>query len=239
MIFILGSMIYAQAQNNAVNTKLNVITYGSGSGTMSGNYNPKGTLPPQWLKNKVSAAQYNSLSILNMLADVDYTAFKGIGKCEKSIKNAMGFVNKAILQFVNDTPDNSNHHFSSAQLNAEDAKPLKETAIKNGKQLQYIFYSSIDGYDAHVLLSATAVKDKKQNSYTAQDLRIEGYSLSGLPVTIKLNLINCETFQPANTIEIGKDGRSGQYRLEGTIEFDDPLGNHHTEHMNLSRCLTL
>ena len=51
---------------------------------------PKGKMPPRWLLNKVTPAQYDTLVALNRLCTVDYSMLKGYKVTPQMVEKVMG-----------------------------------------------------------------------------------------------------------------------------------------------------
>lgn len=192
-------------------------------------YNKKGQMPPCWLKNKVSKEQYDTLTALNMLADVDYGALKGYNVSNSDVESFMTQAKKAIYAFTESSDGKYVKQFTSESSSTFDGVPYSRAVGKKQTEAKYLAYSSIDGYDAHVLITLSLVKNKTTKGYTASGISYEGYSLSGVPVTVDVRLQDFKERKEITSIDIPKDGISEQYSLFGTIEFTDPLGCHHKE----------
>lgn len=205
------------------------VSYGVSSEKMPVGYNKKGQMPPCWLKNKVSKEQYDTLVALNMLADVDYGALKGYNISDRDVASFMTQAKKAMDFFMKNTGGKGAKQFSSESASTFDGVPYSKTVGKKQTEAKYLVYSSIDGYDAHVLITLPLVKNKTTKGYTASGISFEGYSLSGVPITVDVRLQDFKERKEITSIEIPRDGTSDQYLLFGTIEFTDPLGCHHKE----------
>ena len=190
---------------------------------------PKGELPPVWLKNKVMPEQYDTLAMLNMVASVNYDMFKGYNITPVYIRNAMTAVERALERFMR-SKDKTPKTFTIGSMQGGNIQPLPGRC--KGKDSQFLLYSSIDGYDAHVVLTATRYKDKKTGGYNADTYRMEGLSLGGAIVTCDLELCDSKRGEEVKCVKISTDGLSGEYSLVGTITFVDPLGCKHKEYVN-------
>ena len=235
---LVSGMVFAQ-EPKAGSGNYIIRVYGNGNGANAGTYNKQGKMPPKWLKNKVSAAQYDTLVILNMLADVDYTGFKGCGKGQSCIAAEMATVQKAINAFMESPSEGGKRHYGNSGYIKKGIKPCKQQVVKNGYQADYVVYSSVDGYDAHFILSALFIKDKKKGSYTASTPRVAAYSLGGYSLDAVAKLSAADQTDPVTTMTIDANGESADYTLNGELKFEDPLGNKHKEHVNLTFRLLL
>ena len=59
---------------------------------------PKGKMPPRWLLNKVTPAQYDTLVALNRLCTVDYSMLKGYKVTPQMVEKVMGQARKYIRE---------------------------------------------------------------------------------------------------------------------------------------------
>lgn len=58
----------------------------------------KGKMPPRWLLNKVTPAQYDTLVALNRLCTVDYSMLKGYKVTPQMVEKVMGQARKYIRE---------------------------------------------------------------------------------------------------------------------------------------------
>ena len=132
---------------------------GHGGTVTADRYNLRGNMPPTWLHNKVTPEQYDTLAMLNMIASVNYDLLKGYNTQ----------VPNAIDRFMNDTAFNkrTDNVFKATAYSLTPKLISWQNLSKTTAEARYLLYSSIDGYDAHVVLTATLHKDKKTGSYTS------------------------------------------------------------------------
>lgn len=208
-------------------------------GQTPGNYNKKGNLPPAWLKNKVNEKQYATLVKFNKLYDVDYTAYKGYNLSKDFIDRQIQIAQKIIKEPPQkNAPDYARQHYSVIKFH-DKMMPFNKIEKENSKDVQYLLYSSEDGYDVHILLKANFSKDPANGLNSAQHYTLEGYSLSKIPIKADVKLLLSKSLKEIEKINLDKDEVSPNYNLQGVIEYDDPLGYHHKEFINQSLTLKL
>ncbi len=206
---------------------------GHGGNVTADRYNLRGNMPPAWLRNKVTTEQYDTLTMLNMIASVNYDLFKGYNTDKRDIDTIMAQVPKAIDRFMNDTAFNkrTDNIFRAAVYSLTPKLISWQNVSKTTAEARYLLYSSMDGYDAHVVLTGTLHKDKKTGSYTSSQYKIEGYSMGGAKVDCHLTVIDLRTraSDECKQITIGKGKAASSITITGSIDFTDPLGNKHHE----------
>lgn len=191
----------------------------------------KGNMPPLWLQNKVTPAQFDTLVVLNRLCNVDYSAFKGYGLPASIVSlymnSAKRWIQNVMKDSVNVTPNVGWGLYETQIL-----KPLKDNTVKGVRKVEYVIYSSVDGYDVHMLLMAEMKLNKRSGNYESVTFQIAPYTLARIPITIgKTELLEGES-QKVSQIVIPKDSRSATYSLNGYVFFIDPLGDKHRENIN-------
>jgi len=206
---------------------------GHGGTVTADRYNLRGNMPPTWLHNKVTPEQYDTLAMLNMIASVNYDLLKGYNTDKRDIDTIMAQVPKAIDRFMNDTAFNkrTDNVFKATAYSLTPKLISWQNLSKTTAEARYLLYSSIDGYDAHVVLTATLHKDKKTGSYTSSQYRIEGYSMGGAKVDCQLTVtdLRAHASDECKQISIGKGQTASSIIITGSIAFTDPLGNKHHE----------
>lgn len=229
LIFAVTSMVVAKdavAQNRAklVNCTVSV-------------KDPKCQMPPHWLLNKVTPAQYDTLVVLNRLCTVDYSMLKGYNVTSADVaqvmKTAREYINKALANTNGVTPNVGWKVTSIKQL-----RPWCDKIEKNVRKVEYMVYSSIDGYDVHLLLRTTLLRDRKTGGYRSVAYQLVPYSVQNIPVTVDAPSV-CFKGKPVTNLEIGKDGKSASYTINATVIFTDPLGEKHQELVSTTVTLEL
>lgn len=241
MLLLSANFSYAQTQQTAAKPLLQgkFLFSGKGNSVPKGDYNPKGELPPAWLKNKVSEAQYDSLAALNKLCMVDYSAFKGVNISATDIADIMTKV-KSMLNNKNtlSTSDGEIAYFGLSSV-SKTLKPWQKVIKEEDKtKAQYIAYSSIDGYDAHILITYQYTNDKTTGQ-SRSNVGVFAYSLSGNTVKLENSGLDFLGNKSAKEIVFDANGLSNPVALHGTLVFDDPLGYHHSENVNVTFCLMM
>ena len=219
----------AFAQTPLTNYTVRVYGYGDGENCPE-RFNKKGQMPPAWLKNKLTEEQYNKMVILNILADVNYDIFK----YNTNIDAEMEHVDKAIKTFMDNPEGKKGARYDREVHNAGEILPYRMQEMKDSVVADYLIYSSIDGYDAHVAISITFIKNKKKGTLSEHYYFIYPTSMSKLEMKdIKVKLDNADQNKKTNRIVISKEkGLSEQFQLKGQVSFVDPLGCKHKEYIN-------
>ena len=168
--------------------------------------------------------------ILNMLADVNYDIFK----YNTNIDAEMEHVDKAIKTFMDNPEGKKGARYDREVHNAGEILPYRMQEMKDSVVADYLIYSSIDGYDAHVAISVTFKKDKKDGKLSSHYYFIYPTSMSKLEMKdIKVKFDNVSPNKKTNNIVISKEqGLSDLFLLKGHIAFVDPLGCKHKEYIN-------
>ena len=219
----------AMAQSESQLKRTKFFTYVHTDEIACKGYNAKGQLPPAWVKNKVTPEQYDSLALLNMLATVDYSWLKGYDVTAGDVRQMMSAVRRAIHRFMADDKGTEVRIFSYSDGGETHVAPVQQTAAKSMVAVRYVLYSSVDGYDAHVVLTANLRRDAKNRCYTADSYELTGYSLGGATVAAQIELHSADTGEKVGQIVIGADDVSPRYSLMGRITYTDPLGRKHQE----------
>lgn len=233
-------MASANAQT-AGKISLTFVSMGHSSSLTADRYNLRGNMPPAWLHNKVTAEQYDTLALLNMIASVNYDLLKGHNTDKYTVDAVMQQVHKAIDRFTNDTDFNKRtDNFLSGSGYTLTPKIISwQERPKSTVEVRCLLYSSIDGYDAHVVLTATLHKDKKTGAYTSSRYKVEGYSMGGAKVDCQAKLYDHPTDQECQQVTFGKGKIASNLLIMGNITFTDPLGNKHQEQINNNLTLEL
>ena len=165
-----------------------------------------------------------------MLADVNYDIFK----YNTNIDAEMEHVDKAIKTFMDNPEGKKGARYDREVHNAGELLPYRMQEMKDSVVADYLIYSSIDGYDAHVAISVTFKKDKKNGKLSSHYYFIYPTSMSKLEMKdIKVKFDNVSPNKKANNIVISKEkGSSDLFLLKGHIAFVDPLGCKHKEYIN-------
>ncbi len=227
-LFVIGIIQadYATAQQQVYVVKV----------TGSGNAD-KGKMPPQWLLNKVTPAQYDTLAILNRLCNVDYSMLKGYDVTQNDIANVMKLACENIRKALGNN-DGATPNIVFKSVTVKQVSAWSDKVDKSTRKVDYLVYSSIDGYDVHLLLRTSLQRDRKTGGYRSVAYELVPYSVQGIPVTIERASVS-KGGQPVERLEIGKDGKSASYAINATINFVDPLGNKHQELVSNSVILEL
>lgn len=194
-----------------------------------------GQQPPLWLKNKVTPSQYDSLATFSKYFSVNYDYFKQRNLTQSDIHafvNRTGLLlkNKNLLKQIAQKGGDA-CKFSMA-IKPESLHPFAVCGDKHdtGKSVQYIIYSEIDGYDAHVMLIAK--ETKVDGLAKLSELKMNPYSLSGLKVALSnMRIHEAGSKSPENVQEIAFDGKgqSKVYEISGLLKVEDAMGNIHTQ----------
>ena len=227
----------AQSEDQVIRAKF--FTYIPADEIACKGYSAKGQLPPEWVKNKVTPEQYDTLALLNMLATVDYSSLKGYAVAAGDVRLMMSAAGRAIHRFMADDKGSEVRMFSYCGVGEPRVAPMQQTAAKSVVAVRYVLYSSVDGYDAHVVLTAHLRRDAKTRCYTADSYELTGYSLGGATVAAQIELHSADTGEKVGQIVIGADGVSPRYSLTGQIAYTDPLGRKHQECIGETLMLSL
>ncbi len=218
---------YAAAQQ-CVNVKVS-------SGSCNG---VKGKLPPRWLLNKVTPSQYDTLTILNRLCDVDYSMLKGYDVTPSDVAQVMTQARENINKALN------NNNGITPRVGWKKAlmitvSPWRDKVEKGQRKVEYMIYSSVDGYDVHLLLRATFKRDRQTGGYRSVAYDVVPYSVQGIPVKIGQTRVSTNGIDTVECLDIAKGGKSSCYVVNTAVNFTDPLGNKHFEQVDMSLWLTL
>lgn len=202
-----------------------------------------GELPPAWLKNKVTDAQYDSLARFSKYYAVNYDYFKQRHLTKDDIRSyvkrtEVALTEKALKQLAarpNDTCYYDKYRFPVP------VKPFMQNTETDGtKTARYIVYSEIDGYDAHLTLDVKLRTDEN-GIVEFYDAKLQPYSLSGLKVEFNGRL----TYMPpegrflVEQDKFDKDGRTPDFGICGLLKVEDAMGYVHTELVDTKFFLTL
>lgn len=198
----------------------------------------KGKMPPRWLLNRVTPAQYDTLVVLNKLCSVDYSMLKGYNVTPSDIAKVMKQANEYIRKAL-DNNDGVIPHVGWKTAQIITVNPWSNKVDKGLKKVEYMIYSSIDGYDVHLLLRTTLQRNRQTGGYHSVAYEVIPYSIQGIPIKVSRTCVSKDGSNPVDNLEIGKDGKSPCYIVDTTINFTDPLGNKHFEKINISLWLTL
>lgn len=149
------------------------------------------------------------------------------------MKTAREYINKVLANNNGVTPNVGWKVTAIKQL-----RPWCDKTEKNVRKVEYMVYSSIDGYDVHLLLRATLQRDRKTGTYSSIAYQLVPYSVQGIPVTVDNAVLSLSGKSVAN-LEIGKDGKSGSYIVNAKVNFTDPLGEKHQELVSTTVILKL
>lgn len=218
---------YATAQQRA-NVKISATTVNV----------PKGKMPPRWLLNKVTQAQYDTLAALNKLCTVDYSMLRGYDVKPNDVAKVM----TQAREFIRKAMDNNNgmtRDVGWQTIRMVIVHPWSDKVEKGSRKVEYMVYSSADGYDAHLLLRATLQRDRKTGGYRSVDYEVVPYSIQSMPVKVEKAYISKDGRNKVDYIEIDKGAQSSSYIISATMNYVDPLGNKHVEKINAHVQLTL
>lgn len=221
--------------NKIIFTLLCLITSMTANAQTSSNYGnvAKGEKPPTWLKNKVSEAQYDSIAELAKYYGMNYTCFKCRNLTPKDIRSYMNSV-KSKLENKEGLKDAAAKGITYGGPTEPPVKikPMCLSKSDDGALIdgKFVIYSEIDGFDAHVVINAKFGRMLATEKYYSDKFSVEGFSLSSLPVSIRLSQLR-QTFnnQKVDKLELSKDGTSPLYTIFGTLEYEDAMGNKHFE----------
>lgn len=199
---------------------------------------PKGKMPPRWLLNKVTPAQYDTLVALNRLCTVDYSMLKGYKVTPQMVEKVMGQARKYIREAM-DRHDGVVPRVGWTALVTKTLTTWSDKTEKGTRTVEYLVGSSADGYDVHLLLRATLQRDRQTGGYRSVAYELVPYSVQGMPVEVKSPRVYAGGTAPVAQLEWGKDGKSPYYAVNATLDFTDPLGAKHREQINVSVALCL
>lgn len=195
---------------------------------------PLGETPPTWLKNKVNEAQYDSLVQMSKRFGMNYNYLKKRNLSPIEVRKYMDGA-KRMLSHEKETKKRIGMDtitWGGLSDNPVTIKPLSITKSHEGGVIdaKFVLYSEIDGYDAHVLLTAKFhYWDAGHGMYHTDSFSIEGYSLSSLPVKVEYRLEDQPDHRDVKTISLTKEGYSPVYDITGTLSYEDAMGNKHRE----------
>ncbi len=205
----------------------------------------RGELPPVWLKNKVTEAQYDSLARLSKYYAVNYDYFKLRNLTKDDIrfyvKRTEAVLNekslKELAMHPNDTCCYDRYRYPVP------VKPFKTVVEADGSRtVRYIVYSEIDGYDAHVALDVK-ISTTENGNLVFKDIKLLPYSLSGLKVKFEGNIRYLSAPKKGMFFveqgEFDKEGKTPDYRIGGLLKVEDAMGYMHTELVEKHIFLTL
>lgn len=205
----------------------------------------RGELPPVWLKNKVTEAQYDSLAQLSKYYAVNYDYFKRRNLTKDAIrlyvKRTEVLLSEKRIKELSAHP-NDTCYFDKYGYPVP-VKPFTQTAEADGsKTARYIVYSEIDGYDAHIVLDIKLHTGENGNvEFT--DVKLQPYSLSGLKVEFIGKMIYMPSERDRWWIveqdKFDKEGRTPDFWVDGLLKVEDAMGYVHTELVDKKFFLTL
>ena len=121
----------------------------------------KGKMPPRWLLNKVTPAQYDTLVALNRLCTVDYSMLKGYKVTPQMVEKVMGQARKYLREAM-DRHDGVVPRVGWTTLATKTLTTWTDKTEKCIRTVEYLVGSSADGYDVHLLLRATLQRDRRR-----------------------------------------------------------------------------
>lgn len=192
---------------------------------------PKGSLPPDWVKNFVTPAQYDTLVILNRLMDVDYTALKGNRFGKRFINNGVAHAGRVVRALIAGEKMQVGMDKIFNGICTNFYKPDMRLEVKDSLITFTTIYKSIDGYDTFVNLNAHFKKDKKTGKYSAPSYELEGHCgwHEDTSIDLKVYEVTKDGEKEITSIETDEKGKTPMLVLFGTMEFTDPLGYKHKE----------
>lgn len=214
-------------------------------------YNPytkKGDLPPEWLKNKVTQQQYDSLARLSQHYAVSYDHFKARGLTQDDIRRYVKRTEVLLseAQLKNTTGGSGPEEWRKKGITQPDTchfkvqplpvgvEPLMQAKNDEGDEVvRYILYSDIDGYDTHVMVEVKLSKDDKGNTQFVVS-RLLPYSVSGLRVENRATLRRSDgvAMREVSSGTFDAGGCTPVYFLQGFFGFDDAKGYKHMCSLN-------
>lgn len=201
-------------------------------------HSKRGDLPPEWLKNKVTPAQYDSLAVFSKYFSVDYDYFKRRDLSRKDIDAFMRRTGQLLSDkdFLDKTV-NCRKDTCKYDMVARPEMISPYTCSKGGNcpedEVKYIIYSEIDGYDAHVMLTAR-MRRTTEGVVTMSDVQVVPFSVSGLKVSLKAMTVR-DSKNPAGMIRdvsFDAEGLSPVYMVVGLLTVEDAMGFVHTKLVN-------
>lgn len=109
----------------------------------------KGKMPPRWLLNKVTPAQYDTLVALNRLCMVDYSMLKGYKVTPQMVEKVMGQARKYIREAM-DRHDGVVPRVGWTALVTKTLTTWSDKTEKGTRTVEYLVGSSADGYDVSI-----------------------------------------------------------------------------------------
>lgn len=185
---------------------------------------PKGELPPRWLLNKVTPTQYDTLAALNKICAVDYSMLKGYDVTPADVARLMEQARIQMHKALDNT-DGVTTHVGWKAFYVKTVRPWSDKTEKGLRRVEYMVYSSVDGYDVHLLLRATLQRNRHTSGYYSVDYDLVPYSVQGIPVQVEHARVTKGGPEPVSRLEIGKGVKSTGYAVNATLRFTDPLGN--------------
>lgn len=195
---------------------------------------PLGETPPAWLKNKVNEAQYDTLVMMSKRFGMNYYFLKKRNLTPQDVRRYMDGVKRTLdhEKEMKEKYGTAPISFGGVADNPVTIKPLSITKSHEGGVIdaKFVLYSEIDGYDAHVLLTAKFhYWLAGHGMYYTDSFSIEGYSLSSLPVKVEYKLEDQPDHRDVKTISLTTEGYSPVYNIRGTLSYEDAMGNKYNE----------
>lgn len=220
------------------------LTYGQNIIRDYAPHTKRGELPPAWIKNKVTPAQYDSLARVSKYYWVNYDYFKRRDLTKDDIRDyvrhAGTMLSEKRLQRLKKAPTDTCYY--DVYHGAEYLKPFMTTTTANGdKELKFIVYSEVDGYDAHVMVEVR-VQHGKNGSPVFSGIQAVPYSISGLKVELEDMDIHttprASSFVTSNGV-YDTSTVMPEFGICGLLKFEDAKGYRHTELVNKRFCLSV
>lgn len=192
----------------------------------------RGEMPPAWLRNKLTQAQYDSVARLSKYYAVNYNHFKQRNLTQQDIQRYVKIMGRDLdaetLKRLEPRTDTCMYNIS---LKAKVAHPFTPATVDNDDYIHYIVYSEIDGYDAHIMLEVKKSQMESGNADVSQ-MRLAPYSLSGLKVELMYMHIKSlagNGLKPAAEPATDSTITTTPYQLSGAFCYEDAMGNVHKE----------
>lgn len=195
----------------------------------------QGEMPPAWLKNKLTQAQYDSLVPLSKYYAVSYNHFKQRNLSRQQIQRYVMIMAKALdAKSLKNLEQKTDTTMFTIVPGTVAVHPLALATADSTADARYIVFSDMDGYDAHVMLEVKKLRTKADGT-TLLGMKLIPYSLSGLKVELvemKLQSTVKSASEKGVRIESDSKNLSSPYDVFGLLRFEDGMGYVHTVLVN-------
>ena len=215
-LFCFVAAIHAQKENT--------VTYPS--------YEECGVIP-EWVKEVTTPEEYKIWETLSQYYKIDYSELKKRNWTDEERKEEYARLRamcESLKQYDTKKWSGSRFVFPYGVLATSEAY---STTPLRCMESRYIIYSSLDGYDAHVVLDVVYTINPQTKQPRIIHHEIKAVSFSGLEVRVEEHIPgNDELSQFGAKIEAIGDGFRGYY--PGTLYFTDPTNGKHSEPLNIN-----